>query len=223
MNPVIGVFLYLPCGSPPTVRRWPGSGKRVGPWPIFCFCPLRAARVGAGASLARRVACWGFGRRDMQPVDSTLTRLARRVVEPMGYELVGVEYFQRGGGATLRVYIDHADGIDLEDCTAVSHQLSAVLDVEDPLPGQYDLEVSSPGLDRPLVFAEHFSRFAGSRVRVRLAEKVEGRRTLEGVLLGLVGAGSGAAGEAIRLQADGRIWELPLAALESARVVPELP
>ena len=122
----------------------------------------------------------------MQPVDSTLTQLARRVVEPMGYELVGVEYFQRGGGAsTLRVYIDHARGITLDDCAAVSHQLSGVLDVEDPLPGHYDLEVSSPGLDRPLVFPEHFARFAGQRIKVRLAEKIEGRRKLEGVLLGL--------------------------------------
>ena len=122
----------------------------------------------------------------MQPVDSTLTQLARRVAEPMGYELVGVEHFQRGGGAsTLRVYIDHAHGVTLDDCTLVSNQLSAVLDVEDPLPGHYDLEVSSPGLDRPLVFAEHFERFAGQRIKVRLAEKVEGRRSLEGVLLGL--------------------------------------
>ena len=151
----------------------------------------------------------------MQSVDSSLTRLARRVVEPMGYELVGVEYFQRGGGATLRVYIDHPDGIDLDDCTAVSHQLSGVLDVEDPLQGQYDLEVSSPGLDRPLVFPEHFQRFAGQRVKIRLAEKVEGRRNLEGILLGLE------EGDVVRVQADGRTWDLPLAALESARLIPE--
>ncbi len=159
----------------------------------------------------------------MQPVDSSLTRLARRVVEPMGYELVAVEYFQHGGGATLRVYIDHADGIDADDCAEVSDQLSGVLDVEDPLPGRYDLEVSSPGLDRPLVFPEHFRRFAGSRVKIRLAEKVEGRRNLEGVLLGLgqVGADGGPGGDAVRLESEGRTWELPLAALESARLVPD--
>ncbi len=155
----------------------------------------------------------------MQPVDSSLTRLARRVVESMGYELVAVEYFQRGGGATLRVYIDHPEGIDLDDCAEVSHQMSGVLDVEDPLPGHYDLEVSSPGLDRPIVFPEHFRRFAGSRVRIRLAEKVEGRRNLEGVLLGL--GEEGPDGTAIRLKAEGRIWELPLGALESARLIPD--
>ena len=156
----------------------------------------------------------------MQPVDSNLTRLARRVVEPMGYELVGVEHFQRGGGAsTLRVYIDHARGITLEDCEVVSHQLSGVLDVEDPLPGHYDLEVSSPGLDRPLVFPEHFARFVGARIKVRLAEKVEGRRSLEGTLLGLDAAAPG--GAEVRLEAEGRTWALPYAALESARLVPD--
>jgi ribosome maturation factor RimP len=156
----------------------------------------------------------------MQPVDSSLTKLARGVVEPMGYELVGVELFQRGGGgSTLRVYIDHERGITLEDCTAVSHQLSGVLDVEDPLPGHYDLEVSSPGLDRPLVFPEHFARFVGQRVKVRLAEKVDGRRKLEGVLLGLERADTGPG--VIRLEAEGRTWQIPLAVLDSARLMPD--
>ncbi|MTW21525.1 ribosome maturation factor RimP [Allochromatium palmeri] len=151
----------------------------------------------------------------MQPADSQLTLLARRVIEPLGYELVGVEYFQKGGGATLRIYIDHEHGITLDDCTAVSHQFSGVLDVEDPISDQYDLEVSSPGLDRPLVFAEHFERFAGSRVRLRLAEKVEGRRKLDGLLLGLEPPG------VVKLQAEGRDWEIPLTSLESARLIPD--
>lgn len=156
----------------------------------------------------------------MQPVDSTLSRLARDVVEPMGYELVCVEHFQRGGGSsTLRVYIDHERGITVEDCAAVSHQLSGVLDVEDPLSGHYDLEVSSPGLDRPLVYPEHFARFVGQRVKVRLAEKVEGRRNLEGLLLGLDAPASGPG--ILRLEAEGRTWEIPLEALDSARLIPD--
>lgn len=151
----------------------------------------------------------------MQPADSTLTTLVRGAVEPMGYELVGVELFQRGGGAsTLRVYIDHPQGITLDDCAAVSHQLSGVLDVEDPIPGHYDLEVSSPGLDRPLVFPEHFERFVGHRVKLRLAEKIEGRRNLDGVLTGI------AAG-VIRMQVEEREWEVPLVSVDSARLVPE--
>jgi ribosome maturation factor RimP len=152
----------------------------------------------------------------MEPLDSTLSQMTRRVVESMGYELVGVEYLGRGGDrAILRVYIDQEAGITLEDCAEVSHQLSGVLDVEDPIPGRYSLEVSSPGLNRPLVYPEHFERFRGHRVKLRLAEKVEGRRNLEGSLLGL-------ADGLIQLEVEGRTWEVPLAAVESARLVPEI-
>lgn len=151
----------------------------------------------------------------MQSADSSLTTLVRGVVEPMGFELVAVEFFPHGAsGATLRIYIDHARGITLDDCSAVSHQLSGVLDVEDPLPGRYDLEVSSPGIDRPLVFPEHFQRFAGSRVRIRLTGKLDGRRKLEGQLRGC-DAGT------VTLDADDRLWEIPLADVESARLIGE--
>jgi len=150
----------------------------------------------------------------MEPPGSRLNLLVRGVVEPMGFELVGVEFFQRGtSGATLRVYIDHEDGVGLEDCASVSDQLSAVLDVEDPLPGHYDLEVSSPGLDRPLVFPEHFLRFSGSRVKIKLSEKLDGRRNLEGVLLGCSDG-------VVDLEADGRRWTIPLNQVEIARLVP---
>jgi ribosome maturation factor RimP len=133
----------------------------------------------------------------------------------MGYELVGVEFYQRGtGGAVLRVYIDHEKGITLDDCGAVSHQLSGVLDVEDPIAGHYDLEVSSPGMDRPLFTAEHFERFCGRKVRLRLAAKLDGRRKLEGRICGLKS-------EVVSLEVDGETWEIPLSMVESARLVPE--
>ncbi|MBK1641001.1 ribosome maturation factor RimP [Chromatium okenii] len=148
----------------------------------------------------------------MLAADSSLTLLAQRVVEPLGFELVGVELFQHGAGATLRVYIDHAQGITLDDCSAVSHQLSGVLDVEDPLPGHYDLEISSPGLDRPLVFPAHFVRFIDHRVRIRLTEKLEGRRKFDGLLRGY-------ASGIVTLEADDRLWALPLAQIDTARVV----
>ena len=142
-------------------------------------------------------------------------RLARSVAEPMGYELVGVEYFQRGkGGAVLRVYIDHEKGITLDDCGAVSHQLSGVLDVEDPIQGHYDLEVSSPGLDRPLFTAEHFARFRGHKAVIKLAVKQDGRRKLKGVLAGL-------REESVLLALDGETLEIPLANVDSARLEPE--
>lgn len=151
----------------------------------------------------------------MQPADSHLTLLTRGVVEPMGFELVGVEYFQHGGNATFRVYIDRESGITCDDCAAVSHQLSGVLDLEDPIPGRYDLEVSSPGLDRPLVFPEHFERYAGHRIRIRLAEKLDGRRKLDGRLLGYQNGN-------VELEVDERHWEVPLERIESARMVPDL-
>jgi ribosome maturation factor RimP len=138
----------------------------------------------------------------------------------MGYELVGVEYFQRGrGSAVLRVYIDHQNGdrekgITLDDCSAVSHQLSGALDVEDPVAGHYDLEVSSPGLDRPLFTIEQFERFRGHKARIKLAAKLDGRRKLDGLLAGV-------RNEVVLLDVDGETREIPLAMVESARLVPE--
>jgi ribosome maturation factor RimP len=152
----------------------------------------------------------------MEPADGRLSQLARKVVEPLGYELVAVEFFQRGAsGATLRVYIDHPKGIGLDDCEVVSEQLGAVLDVEEPLQGRYDLEVSSPGLDRPLVDPAHFKRFSGERAKVRLIEKIDGRRSLEGVIAGCEDG-------ILSLDADGRRWQIPLDGIEIARLVPDL-
>jgi len=150
----------------------------------------------------------------MRRAENRLTQLVRSVVEPMGYELVGVEHFQRGHGAVLRVYIDKEHGIALDDCAMVSHQLSGVLDVEDPIAGQYDLEVSSPGLDRPLFGTEHYERFRGRRAKIKLAAKLDGRRNFEGVL-------SGVCDGHLLLEIDGANRELPLDMIESARLVPE--
>lgn len=151
----------------------------------------------------------------MKSAEPKLTQLVRAVVEPMGYECVGVEHDVGGGGAAVvRVYIDHADGIGLDDCEAVSHQLSGALDVEDPIAGQYDLEVSSPGLDRPLFELDHFRRFEGARARIRLAEKQDGRRRFDGRL-------AGTDGDAVLLIVDGERVALPIDRIESARLVPE--
>jgi ribosome maturation factor RimP len=142
----------------------------------------------------------------------------RELIEPavagLGYELVGVEY--RGGGTNglLRVYIDHEDGITLEDCQAVSHQISGLLDVEDPIPGHYALEVSSPGLDRPLFSARDYARFAGQRIKVRMHGLVQGRRNFTGLLLGLEG-------ENAIVEVDGEEFELPLDQVDQARLIPE--
>ncbi|WP_386116444.1 ribosome maturation factor RimP [Thiohalocapsa marina] len=144
-----------------------------------------------------------------------MATLVASVVEPMGYELVGVEQVSPGGrGAVLRVYIDHARGITLEDCETVSRQLSSVLDVEDPIAGEYDLEVSSPGLDRPLFDLTHFQRFSGSRANIRLGSKLDGRRRFSGTLAGIDGRN-------VLLDTDEGRVSLPFDSIDSARLEPE--
>lgn len=133
----------------------------------------------------------------------------------MGYELVGVECLPSGkGGALLRIYIDQQKGITLDDCAAVSHQVSGLLDVEDPIQGAYKLEVSSPGLDRPLFHKRDFDRFSGRRVKLSLFRKQDGRRRFDGVL-------EGTGDDTVLLDIEGEKFEFPLDQVENARLVPE--
>ncbi len=136
-------------------------------------------------------------------------------VTALGYELVGIEYVPARGGATLRVYIDSEAGISLDDCERVSHQLSGVLEVEDPIPGRYTLEVSSPGLDRPLFTREHYQRFAGHEIRLRTREPVNGRRNFTGTLVAV-------RDENVVMEEDGVELCVPLECVARANVVPEL-
>lgn len=142
----------------------------------------------------------------------------RSLIEPavtaLGYELVGVEYHGGGRQGLLRVYIDRPEGITLDDCQAVSYQLSGLLDVEDPIRGQYSLEVSSPGLDRPLFQARDFERFAGHVVSVRTGVPLNGRRKFKGTLLGLEQ-------NRVVLRVDDDEVHLPLEQIDQARLVPE--
>jgi ribosome maturation factor RimP len=151
----------------------------------------------------------------MQQAPDKILELARSTIEPMGYELVGVELLNAGKhGKTLRIYIDKDDGITLDDCAAVSHQFSGVLDVEDPISGNYDLEVSSPGLDRPLFTAEHFARFAGQQVTIRTLGQHDGRRKFKGELKGIDA-------DIVTVSQDGEEFQLPLADIDTARLVPQ--
>ncbi|NIR28650.1 MAG: ribosome maturation factor RimP [Gammaproteobacteria bacterium] len=151
----------------------------------------------------------------MRQAPEWLRAIVEPVVTAMGYEPVGVEYRAQGRGGLVRVYIDRTDGVTVEDCERVSHQLSGVLDVEDPIPGSYTLEVSSPGLDRPLFKTADFERYAGHEVQIRLAEPLGGRRRFKGRLKGL-------RGEEALIEQDGQEVCLPLADIEEARLVPEL-
>lgn len=109
-----------------------------------------------------------------------MVELLQPVVTAMGYELWGIEQLPDGKATLVRVYIEHESGINLEDCTAVSRQVAGVLDVEDPITGAYRLEISSPGLDRPLFTLEHFSRFIGQHARVHLRQKLQNRKRISG-------------------------------------------
>ncbi len=106
-------------------------------------------------------------------------------LDALGYELVGVEYTAQGKHSILRIYIDSPTGVDVEDCQKASHQISGVLDVEEPLSGQYTLEVSSPGLERPLFTAQHYERFTGERAEIRMHTPIDGQRKFVGQLAGV--------------------------------------
>lgn len=100
----------------------------------------------------------------------------------MGYELLGCEVLGGRQHSTLRIYIDSPNGVDVEDCSIVSRQISSLLDVEDPFQGKYNLEVSSPGIDRPLFEKEHYRKYLGSRVHIRLQTAIDNKRQYKGVL-----------------------------------------
>jgi len=144
----------------------------------------------------------------------TLAGRLRPVVEGQGCELWELEYAPRGSGGLLRLYIDSATGVTLDDCERVSRAVSEVLDAEDLVPGRYTLEVSSPGLDRPLREAAHFARFLGETALVELVRPLDGRRRFKG-RLEAVGPGE------VELTADGRRWRLPLAGIRKARLAPD--
>ena len=149
-------------------------------------------------------------------VQDKLTQLVASAVEPLGYELVGVEYIAQGHHSVLRVFIDTDAGVLLEDCERASRQISAVLDVEDPIKGYYSLEVSSPGLDRPLFTREHFVQFTGQSVKLRLHTPVDGRRKLKGVILAVED-------EMLHIGVDDSDdeWQIELDNIEKANLVPE--
>jgi ribosome maturation factor RimP len=144
-----------------------------------------------------------------------LTAMVEPVVNGLGYELVLLEYAPSRRTGTLRLFIDKPAGIVVEDCERVSREVAALLDVEDPVPGAYRLEVSSPGLDRPLVKPEHFERFIGEKIRVEMMAPIAGQRRFRGVLLGIDG-------RTVTLETEqAQRVMLPLSDIEQARLVPD--
>ncbi len=144
-----------------------------------------------------------------------LTPFFEPVIESMGYELVGVEFLGGGGHGTLRVYIDRDDGVSVDDCAAISHQISGILDIEEPIKQAYDLEVSSPGIDRPLFKLADFERFAGQTARIKLAIAQQGRKNFKGRLQGVVDD------KMVKIEVDGEEFSLPFADIARANLVGE--
>ena len=166
----------------------------MGHWPIFCFSPRRS---------------------ELTATHAQVLALLEPAVAALGFELVELELRVGRGHGLVRLFIDAAEGITLDDCEKVSREVSALLDVEDPIPGDYNLEVSSPGLDRKLVRPGDYDRFAGCRVKVRLLSMVNGRRRLSGVLLRRED-------DVVLLDIDGKNFAVPMSEIDVARLVPDL-
>nr|WP_275423212.1 MULTISPECIES: ribosome maturation factor RimP [unclassified Modicisalibacter] len=143
-----------------------------------------------------------------------MNALIEPVVTGMGFELWGIDHLSQGKHSRLVVYIDSPDGITVDDCADVSRQISGILDVEDPIPGQYQLEVSSPGMDRPLFTLEQFARYQGHVVALRLRSPFDGRRKFKGLLAGVEN-------DEVLLQLDGEEYCFPIDTIDQARIVPQ--
>ena len=149
---------------------------------------------------------------------SAKMKLLQELIEPsiiaLGVELWGIEFLSQGKHSTLRVYIDSENGISVDDCAKVSHQVSGIMDVEDPITGNYTLEVSSPGMDRPLFTLEQFAAYAGSHIQIRLRIAYEGRRKFKGIL-------NGTEGDDILVVVDDEEYMLPIEYVDRANIIPQ--
>ncbi len=144
-----------------------------------------------------------------------LAQMLAPAVAACGVELWGVEFFPQGRRSVLRVYIDSPEGVTVDTCGRVSHQVSGVLDVEDPIAGEYILEVSSPGWERPLYTLAQYQRFVGSQVHLRLCAPVQGRRRYQGLLRAVDETGR------LHLVVEGGEVELTLSQVDKGHIVAE--
>ena len=150
----------------------------------------------------------------MKQAPEHLINLIEPIIEGLGYECVGIDYNPHPKHGLLRIYIDSENGILVEDCSKVSHQISGVLDVEDPIQGNYHLEVSSPGAERPFYKISQFEQFIDSTVMVNLFKAIDGRKKITGVIVKVED-------DIITLQESEQIYTVPFDAMSKARLVPE--
>ncbi|HFD11703.1 MAG TPA: ribosome maturation factor RimP [Crenotrichaceae bacterium] len=149
-------------------------------------------------------------------ISSRVTDLIERTVTGMGYEFVGAEMVSQRHTKLLRIYIDGTEGVQIEDCVLVSNQLSGVFDVEDPISGRYQLEISSPGIERPLFRIQDYQRFKGQQATLELYELFDGKRRINGFLEGVQGDNV-----LVKVLND-KVVELPFSNIRKAQLVAEL-
>lgn len=150
----------------------------------------------------------------MKQAPEHLVGLIEPIVEGLGYECVGVEYNPHPRNGLLRIYIDTENGVVLEDCSKVSHQVSGMLDVEDPISDNYELQVSSPGTDRPFFKLSQFERYVGSTVLINLFKPINKQRKIIGQI-------EKVEGDVVFLQQADQSLEIPFQAMSKARLVPD--
>ena len=141
-----------------------------------------------------------------------VTELIETTIQALGLNLWGVELLQQGKYSLLRIYIEREEGVTIEDCEKVSRQVGALLDVEDPIAGEYTLEVSSPGMDRPLFSIGHYSKYVGSEVDLKLRRPIDGRRKFKGQIIKV-------SGDIVGLLVEGSEYDLEFSDIEKASIV----
>ncbi|KUJ75188.1 ribosome maturation protein RimP [Thiomicrospira sp. XS5] len=148
-------------------------------------------------------------------LEEKIENLLKPTIESMGFQLWGCEYQPAGKHSTLRIYIDKdPEGVTVDDCGDVSRQVSAIMDVEDPISNAYMLEVSSPGMDRPLFRPEQYRAYEGQEVQLRTATAVMGRKRFKGTMTQVTEDG-------VVVEVDGEVYDIPFAQIDKANVVPQ--
>lgn len=149
----------------------------------------------------------------MASLEQRLIEIIQQPIEALGFELIGLEYI-RSRQPILRIFIDHENGISVDDCAEVSHQISAIFDVEDPIASNYTLEVSSPGMDRPLFTIEHYKQFIDQNISFSLRIPTMNRRNWKGKLMQVEN-------EMITVDVDGELHQFAFGNIQKANIVPQ--
>ena len=150
----------------------------------------------------------------MASKEELLREMIAPAIEAMDLTLWGLEYSAQGKHSVLRIYIDHENGVNVDDCASVSRQVSAIMDVEDPISQEYTLEVSSPGMDRPLFTLEQFTQYINAWAEIRLRMPFDGRRKFKGVITNVED-------QDVVVRVDQHEYLLPIDMIEKAHVIPQ--